>query len=592
MSEEQQQGNAGPSKKALPPRPRVYLSFPHNADAPSNVLPGSLCVHPRGFRLLKGTSPMERRMNSYFRLPPRPSKGTVTEQRKLVKELSKHFLPPGQSLLGTHRVPLDGFILLEACGVQDPADAKECILNDSNLFGSALEDLPYFTSLRVLDLGENHIKLADLRGLDALEELHLHCNGVRSLDFVPTQNNAEDGEQEDTQASSEPFPHLSTLNLSFNQIPYREIVKLSLLCSLERLDLSSNCLKHLPMDLSGLPNVSQLALENNKFSDPQVLLALSTMPSLLEVNLNYNNFTSVPRLSMDDGAGVCFPVLQVIGLASNQLEYFEDAYALTQVATLRRVVLWGNPVERKLKDCEILIYEFGALNVQVVLESPIPPKRKVGEFYVANTQNFVRVTDKELKPIPKKGGADRKPHTAPAAYDGNATQAQSNAGGDAGASFFVTQVGLEQQGGSTLHQSESRNTDASRQRRAPTQQPAEDSWFAPTPHDSEAPSSAGAHPPRPAAGRHPGKEGARRTEVLEDEDNVNRFNSSGMEMDVDDLIPSRGGIGSREDMCAPNAGVRSVMAELKRMLRQPLPPIQVPQYEQSTVSKNMRRSHR
>lgn len=534
---------------------------------------------------------MERRMNSYFRLPPRPSKDTLREQKKLVKEVAKHFLPPGHATSTKRDVPLDGFVLLEACGVQDPADAKECILNDSNLVGSALEDLPYFTSLRVLDLGENRIQLSDLRGLDALEELHLHCNGLKSLDFSSTPNESEEGDEDDVPTSSDAgFPHLATLNLSFNRIPPRDIVKLSLLRSLERLDLSSNNLKNLPLDMSGLPNVTQLALENNKFSDPQVLLALSTMPSLLEVNLNFNSFTSVPRLSVEDGVGVCFPVLQVIGLASNQFEYFEDAYALTQVATLRRVVLWGNPVERKLKDCEILIYEFGALNVQVVLESPIPPKRKVGEFYVANTQNFVRVTDKELKPIPKKGGApDRKPHTAPAGFDGAST-APANNGGEGGASFFVTQVGIEnQQGGQT----EGRGTDdAPRQRRAQSQQPADDSWFAPTPHDSEPPSSAGAPVPRAAAGRHQGRgqNETRRLESLEDE--PTKFQSGTLDEDWGTTPISRDGLGSRDDMCAPNAGVRTVMAELKRMLRQPLPPIQVPQYEQSTASKNMRRAQR
>lgn len=568
-------------KKPYVTRPRVYLSFPHNSDIPPSVLPGSLRVHPRGFRLLKGSSPLERRMNTYFRLPPRPTKNSVVEQRKALNEVAKHFPPPGRSSQGTHSVQLDGFILLEACGVQDPADAKECILNDSNLRGSAHEDLPYFTSLRILDLGENHVSLADLRGLDALEELHLHCNGLRTLDMdAPVDTTEETDADGATPTSSEvPFPRLATLNLSFNSIPYRELTTLSLLRSLERLDLSSNHLKNLPSDLSGLANVSQLALENNKFSDPKVLIALSTMPSLVEVNLNFNNFTSVPRLSMDDGVGVCFPVLQVIGLASNQLEYFEDAYALTQVSTLRRVVLWGNPVERKLKDCEILIYEFGAINVQVVLESPLPPKRKVGEFYAANTHNFVRVTNKELKPVPKRG-VERKPQTAP--ESGTTAGATTQGEGGAG-SFFVTQVGIETQG---QPQHDAR-TEESRHRRAQAQ-PTDDTWFASTPHDSEPPSSAGA---APAVSRQPGVAGTRRVEAYDTHDILEgNMNATTAASELADWGPTPAG--SRDDMCQPNAGVRAVMSELKRMLRQPLPPIHVPQFEQSTISKNMRKAPR
>lgn len=573
-------------KAKAPPRPRVYLSFPHSTEPPTQVLPGSLRIHPRGFRLLKGSSPLERRMNTYFRLPPRPERKVNEERQKLMKAIAKILPPPGATSISTqHRVVLDGFILLEAAGVQDPADAKECVLHDSNLSGSASEDLPYFTSLTFLDVGENFMELADLRHLPALEEVHLHCNGIKTLRLDKPKNahdqpTAGEDDEEPLEEPTEPFQSLHTLNLSFNSIAYRDVALLSQLRSLERLDLSSNNLRHLPEDLSGLLNVSQLALENNKFRDPNVLLALSTMPSLVEVNLNFNAFTSVPKFSVDDGQGVCFPLLQVIGLASNQIEFFEDVYSLTQLTTLRRVVLWGNPVERKMKDCEILVYEFGALQVQVVLDSPVPPKRSIGEFYSANTQNFVRVTEKELKPIPKRGQTLRKPNTAPAA-----TSAHEGDGATGGPSFFVTQVGLEQTTGAhgdEGHRDDTTQDDAGRGARRAHQDATEDSWFASNPVAE------------PVGGAGPSSKAGRGGRVEREDIDVDDGRSA---VDTAKGIPSFEAAdwttpGAREDVCRPNANVRSVMAELKRMLRQPLPPIHVAQFEQSTASSRNNRSKR
>jgi hypothetical protein len=286
----------------------------------------------------------------------------------------------------------------------------------------------------------------------------------------------------------------------------------------------------------------------------------------------------------------------VIGLASNQIEFFEDVYALTQLSTLRRVVLWGNPVERKRKDCEILVYEFGALNVQVVLESPIPPKRKVGEFYSANTTNFVRVTDKELKPIPRKGMSPlRKPHTAPAAMSEDAPPAAAG-----GPSFFVTQVGLEQQqqqqrdvnGGEEGNEGDEGHPLQHAQqaggggRRRNDDRP-DETWFSEENHDADTTGAGG------NAGAQGGLGAGARYTALSDGLNGDYYSaglgpspSSDVRLKED---PDWRGGSARDDVCRPNANVRAVMAELKRMLRQPLPPIQVPQFEQSTISTTNRK---
>ena len=45
-----------------------------------------------------------------------------------------------------------------------------------------------------------------------------------------------------------------------------------------------------------------------------------------------------------------------------------------------------------------------------------------------------------------------------------------------------------------------------------------------------------------------------------------------------------GSSGGGNDLCRPNQTMRAAMTELRRMLRQPLPPISVTQYEQTTQS--------
>ena len=86
--------------------------------------------------------------------------------------------------------------------------------------------------------------------------------------------------------------------------------------------------------------LTQLALENNELSRESTFHALGSIPGLLEVNLNYNKLRCVPRVRPGG-----FPNLEVIGLAANKFEFFEDLYTLTEYPNLRRVVLWGNNIQ-------------------------------------------------------------------------------------------------------------------------------------------------------------------------------------------------------------------------------------------------------
>ncbi|PWV01469.1 putative leucine-rich repeat protein (LRRP) [Trypanosoma cruzi] len=148
------------------------------------------------------------------------------------------------------------------------------------------------------------------------------------------------------------LPKLHALNLSFNKIPSSDILHLAYFPFLEKLDLSGNNLRVLPEDLADLTGVTHFALERNHFRDGNtVFAALSTMPALIEVNLNHNELRHVPPLSVKNGRGLCFPSIEVIGLGYNRFRGVRDVVALTElVRTLQRVMLAGNPIARKSKE--------------------------------------------------------------------------------------------------------------------------------------------------------------------------------------------------------------------------------------------------
>ncbi|CBH16655.1 hypothetical protein, conserved [Trypanosoma brucei gambiense DAL972] len=148
------------------------------------------------------------------------------------------------------------------------------------------------------------------------------------------------------------LPNLHTLNLSFNRISPSDILHLSYFPSLERLDLSGNKLCKLPDDLAGLTSVTHFALEGNMFRDGEnVFRALSTMPALIEVNLNHNKLRRVPPISVKDGHGLCFPSIEVIGLCHNRVERAQDVVALSELQhSLTRVILIGNPIAANKKE--------------------------------------------------------------------------------------------------------------------------------------------------------------------------------------------------------------------------------------------------
>ena len=293
------------------------------------------------------------------------------------------------------RVPLDGFALLEACKVEDPEEAVEVVLHSHRFGGVVSEDLAFFSNLEFFDAGENQIALQDLLPLKRLEEVHLHCNQLRQVDL------------------SEGFPHLSTLNLSFNNFADASVLEsLAVLPSLHRLDMTGNRLTCLPSGevMKQFSQLVQLALENNNLEGDGIFRSLSCVPGLQEVNLNGNRLTNVPVLETElpqegeEGGGAAVPAflsLQVIGLANNRFNFFEDLFALSKIVHLRRAVLWGNPIQHRRGDVEILVHELSTANIVAFLEGPLPPKKGLSDFYGANAKNMVKVGQFKRQPLRK-----------------------------------------------------------------------------------------------------------------------------------------------------------------------------------------------
>ncbi|XP_065880822.1 tubulin-folding cofactor E [Euphorbia lathyris] len=107
----------------------------------------------------------------------------------------------------------------------------------SNLMSPNITGLPQLKNIRVLVLNNTGIKWAQVEVLNHLfpriEELHLMANNIDTL--TSTSASFVQG-----------FESLRVLNLEYNSIAdWNEILKLSLLKSLEQLHLTKNCLNHI-----------------------------------------------------------------------------------------------------------------------------------------------------------------------------------------------------------------------------------------------------------------------------------------------------------------------------------------------------------
>ena len=161
----------------------------------------------------------------------------------------------------TYRI-LDGFLLLDSCGVELPEQAMRADLQDMDIEGVTEEDLAFFSNLCSVDLGENCVPLELLRTLPALQELRLHCNSVRDIGDLGVNG----------------FVKLEVLDLSYNMLEVDAIGRLAALPRLRRLDLTCNQLQSLPLNMAAFGMLQALNLERNDLVDEDVLIGLAAIP--------------------------------------------------------------------------------------------------------------------------------------------------------------------------------------------------------------------------------------------------------------------------------------------------------------------------
>ena len=311
-----------------------------------------------------------------------------------LQQFKKNENPPGESAVPTSvarednrplRI-LDGFMLLDACGVEFPDEASRADVQEEGLTDAIAEDLSYFTNMVYLNAGDNELPMENLYGLPSLQELHLHCNCMRSisrLDKLPEV------------AGLPAFSALEVLDLSFNKLSKESIQNLSALPRLRVLDLTCNSLNALPSMLVEFKVLEVLCLEKNRLERDETLLALSTIPRLRELNIAHNFFRRVSSAVAHSGGANRglggFGSLEWLNLAHNYIATEQDIVSLIELPKLTDVILYGNPMtikgsgrsrRRKRRDGQTLPILSRAKTegriLNFVTEAPDTRKRRTG----------------------------------------------------------------------------------------------------------------------------------------------------------------------------------------------------------------------
>lgn len=223
---------------------------------------------------------------------------------------------------------LNGFALLEAAHVDYPEDALRANVSGGHYASVAEADLRFFQSLRVLEAGENGLRLHQLCALSALEELRLQCNTVRVVEELPC--NA--------------FPRLEVLDLSFNAVEPESLTALAALPRLRELDLTGNEISSLPRGIGALERLEDLRLDDNRLEDEAVVLALASLAQLRRLSLARNYLSGVPADIATRSERGGFPRLERLSLADNYVSLEADLLGLSLLPRLTRVAIHGNPV--------------------------------------------------------------------------------------------------------------------------------------------------------------------------------------------------------------------------------------------------------
>jgi len=281
-------------------------------------------------------------------LPPRP---VPRRKRAFIQPGAP---PPGPPPAVVADVVLDGFVLLEACRVEDPDEAEKAVLEGCGISSVISEDLSFFRKLTHLDLGDNQVQLASLAYLPALIELHLDCNGLSEVAVPPGG-----------------FPALEVLNLSYNGLTTAAVASLAEIPRLRQLDLSMNELSALPADLSGFGALQSLNCEHNLLGSEATWLALGTAPVLRSLSLAHNKVDSLAPSASETS----FSLLATLDLANNLIRREEALLPVLQMGALRALLIYGNPfLKHGAASDDFHEVLSGQRGVDLITLPPAPPK--------------------------------------------------------------------------------------------------------------------------------------------------------------------------------------------------------------------------
>lgn len=236
---------------------------------------------------------------------------------------------------------VDGFLLLEACGVEFPDEGHRADVSGYAASSVSETDLEYFPRLATLDCSDNCLPLAPFGKLPRLKELRFAANGLERFDWPQ---------------GSSAWQRLQVLDVSYNALGVQAVANLAGMPQLRELDLTGNGLRSLPTheEFGKFPALERLSLERNKLrgdaqDDCGNVCALSGLTRLRELSLAHNKLTGFPTLDAVAEATkvsetAIFVELVALNLAWNKIHTEGDVMGLTLLPKLEHLALYGNPL--------------------------------------------------------------------------------------------------------------------------------------------------------------------------------------------------------------------------------------------------------
>jgi hypothetical protein len=256
---------------------------------------------------------------------------------------------------------LDGFMLLEACHVELPDEARRADVNGKDIGDVAKEDLQYFTNLAYLDIGDNRAPFDPLGEFPALRELHCQCNLLQQI--TPLTG----------------FKMLEILNLSYNALLPSSVAELAAMPKLRELDLTCNGLQELP-EMLNFHALEVLILERNRFGNEAVSI-LAKIPKLKVLNTGFNYISAMPaHLETEPG----FRCLEELNLSNNYIAAEEDIFPLVYLQRLQLVILYGNPLTEEVETRDLLANGTGENKITTITAVPDDTKHRPGQGTYTN----------------------------------------------------------------------------------------------------------------------------------------------------------------------------------------------------------------